>query len=105
MIKSMRVIAVNKPHGTMTVQWNNDPELEWNYTIPLDDKDAPLEGSAFLRHMVSTAYENVSLIIEQRELDAKRNLINFNHLNSLRGQRFDMEALVNEYEQALGLTG
>lgn len=104
MTKTLRVIAVNKPHGTMTVMWDNDPELEWNYYIPLDSDDVPLQGDALLRHLVSTSYEQIEIVLVEREKSRKRGLANFDAHNSLRRQRFNVEEMVGEYEELHRIT-
>jgi len=105
MMKSLKVIAVNQPHGTMTVMWDNDPDLEWNYTIPLGDDDAPLSGDSLLRFLVSESYENIKRIVDKRDEHVKRGMINFTGHNVLVRKQFNVEDMVREYEQVIEITG
>lgn len=104
MIKTLRVIAVNKPHGTMTVRWNNDPELEWNYNIPWDSEGTPFVGDVLLRYLVSEGYEQVNMVLDRRADGEKRNLANFQGHDALLRRLYNVEEMVLEYEAALSLT-
>lgn len=100
MIKSAKITAVNMPHGTVTVMWNNDPEMEWNYFIPMGEDGLPLVGDEMMRALVAAAYEYVVELCKQREVDKRRESANFDAHNDLLSKSFNLEAMVGEYEEA-----
>lgn len=100
MLKTLKVIAVNKPKGTITVMWNNDPKLEWNYFIPMDENNVPLTGDAMLRSLIAASYEAIVYIETQRTQDEVRATTDFSQYNSLKRKKFNIEGMVKEYESA-----
>lgn len=96
MIKSMKIVAVNKPNGTITVMWNDDPELEWNYTVPLDD-GSPLTGDDLNRWLVSQSYSYIKEAMERREA-------NFDILEALaKPGHVDVSDIAAEFEELMNL--
>lgn len=99
MIKNIKVTAVNKPHGTLTVMWNEDPELEWNYNIPFDDAGKPLEGDELLRYLIVVAYDHIRSVYEGREEQKKRDKADFKRHDGLLRKKFDLKEMVDEFER------
>ena len=100
MIEEIKITAVNKPHGTMAVMFNNDPELEWNFPIPTDEYDVPIEGDEMLKILISLAYEPVLRAYIQRAADEVRMATDFGRFEKLKRKTFKVKAMVKEYEQA-----
>ena len=98
MIKNLQVMAVNKPKGTITVMWNDDPEMEWNHLIPTDDNDVPLEGDQMLKALINDAYESVRSVYLKRVEKEVRDLTDFSQFDGLKRKTFSVKAMVEEYE-------
>ena len=96
MIKTMKIVAANKPTGTITIRWNDDPELEWNYTVPLSD-GTPLSGDDLNRWLVSESYSFIEEALQRRAAD-------FAPLNGMIGLGHeDVSEIVSEFEELMNL--
>lgn len=51
------------PPGTISVMWNDDPLLEWNYDIPLHEDGTPFSREEMLDHLTALMYDQM----EERE--------------------------------------
>lgn len=98
-MRKIQIMAVNKPNGTMTVLWDDDPGMEWNYNIPLDAKGRPLFGDDLLRWLVAEAYDSVKFVLKQREEKVRREAADFSAFDSLRRARIDVSDKVVEFEE------
>lgn len=98
MITNLKVIAVNQPKGTITVMWNDDPELEWNHFIPTDENDVPLEGDQMLKALVADAYDSVVMVLKTRAEKEVRDLTDFSQFDALKRKTFSVKGMVAEYE-------
>lgn len=100
----IKVTAVNMPKGTMTIMFDNDPTMEWNYNIPFDELGNPIQGDELLRYIVAQSYQNISLLKQARAEMALRESTNYDAFESMRRQEYDLSELVREYEQLIGPT-
>ncbi len=90
----MTIIAVNNPVGTITVRWNDDPTLEWNHEIPIDDNTGmPVNESDLKRVLVASVY-NTIIEKEKREIRSPDYTVFDNLLN----KTFDVQVEFDEYK-------
>lgn len=101
-ISKIKITAVNKPKGTMTVMFNGDNSLEWNYNIPFDDEGNPIEGDELVRYLIAASYENIKAIQRSRAENDLRNATNYDKFNALHRKEIDVRAIVTEYEEVVG---
>lgn len=99
-MKQLRVTAVNKPNGTITVMWDGDESLEWNFNIPIDDVTGePMEGDDLLRHLINESYDTIASIRKGRADQLKRDKTDFKKHGKLFHQYFNVEEMVREFEE------
>lgn len=87
----MKVTSVNAPKGTITVMWNDDPRMEWNYNIPFGNDSLPLYGEDLRMHLVAAVY---STLMQEKKVDETSWLAHDVEL----GKEYDVTDLFNEYD-------
>jgi hypothetical protein len=102
-MKNIKITAVNKPRGTITVMWDEDPQMEWNYNIPLGDDGVPLGGEEIMRWLIAFSYDSIKQVRAEREEKNRRDRANFDGYDTMLRHRFNVEKLVREYEHIRGL--
>jgi len=105
MIKTMKVIAVNKPYGTITIKWNNDDDMEWNYFIPIKDDGDLMGMEEMKRHLISVSAEGIERVIAARIEAARRDFAACESFDEFEGREFNVEGLWDEYREIQELTG
>lgn len=87
----IKITAINRPEGTVTVMWDNDPEQEWNYYVPLNPTTGqPLPLEEMLMYLISHEFHN----LEDRKARKKAK---FDKLNDLENVEVDVTDLYEEY--------
>lgn len=90
----MKITAVNRPVGTISVMWNDNPQMEWNYWIPLDVVTGrPLEANDLIMALISTGIEGV------RSYEERITGKDYKPIEMLEGKDLDVTELVDEYDQ------